>query len=99
MLYLLLISCMTSSLVVILSHGIEEPVKTAQHDQMWYQIYRRDHPDEIHLDTDCQLLCTFYSVEEEPKTAHVLMSYHRHTHIHADIHRYMYICIYVGVSI
>eukprot|EP00439_Symbiodinium_sp_Y106_P037590 s2798_g4.t1 len=34
-------------------------------DQWWWQIYRRDHPEKILLDTECKLTCNLFAVEEE----------------------------------
>ena len=36
-------------------------------DQWWWQIYRRDHPENILLDTECKLLCNLFAVTEEDR--------------------------------
>ena len=41
-----------------------EPVPWDINDQWWFQIYRRDHPEEILLDTGCNLTCTLYTIGE-----------------------------------
>ena len=37
----------------------------ALNDQWWYQVYRKNHPNEIFLDTECKITCTFYGLEED----------------------------------
>ena len=34
-------------------------------DQYWYQLYRKKHPEEIFLDTECKITCTFYDLQQE----------------------------------
>ena len=41
---------------------LRDPQPIAVNDQWWFQIYRRDHPDEILLDTYCNLTCTLYTI-------------------------------------
>ncbi|CAE7266041.1 unnamed protein product, partial [Symbiodinium natans] len=41
---------------------LRELVPLEVNDQWWFHMYRRDHPDEILLDTGCNLSCTLYTV-------------------------------------
>ncbi|CAK9063710.1 unnamed protein product [Durusdinium trenchii] len=48
-----------------IAHMLQEDVADGWNDQYWYQLYRKKHPEEIFLDTECKITCTFYDLQQD----------------------------------